>query len=93
MWHDLLNSIVVIGTAISLVSLAIIFIGIGLLVVHRRLERLPFAVKVVLDVSPELFYDIIASRPHEEKSFFSKVMRRYKLFCLKLYLKLGFKVD
>lgn len=93
MLHDLLNSVVVIGTAISLVSLAIIFIGIGLLLVHRRLERLPFAVRAVYDVAPKLCYDIIASKPRKEKSFSSKVMRRYELFCLKLHGKLGFKVS
>lgn len=91
MIHDLLTIPIVLGTAISLVSLAVIFLGLGLCIVHWRIKRRPF-VKAVYAAEPWLCYTAFVSKPQKEMSFFSKVIRKLSVFFLWLHIKLGIEV-
>lgn len=91
MLHDLLTIPIVVGTAISLVSLAVIVIGVCLLVLNRRLRNNPF-VRAAYAAEPELFYAVIASKPQKEVAFSSKVKRNVCNFLLWLHVKLDLDV-
>ena len=91
MIHDLLTIPIVFGTAISLVSLVVIFLGLGLCIVHWRIKRHPL-VKAVYTAEPWLCYIAFVSKPQKEKSFFSKVIRKLSVFFLWLHIKLGIEV-